>query len=342
MRVTKESLLNLTKSYISKRIRLDRSIICIYLTGSMLAKDPFINGSTDVDLVFVHEGNTEQVREIIKISPEITFDIHHLNQGYFTPPRKVRTDPWIGSSLCFDPVVLYGKGHWFEFTLASIEANFFLPENIIQRAYQFSNNARNLWLILRSGKTEQESIFVQQYIKILENASNAIACLSSFPLTDRIFMKNFKVSAESINKPELTGELYGLILGEADPTPYFDYYFNSWKYYLEYFGKSELVNQYPQYDEDRLQYYTKPVDILWKDHLPSALWIMTKTWSRVVAAFQLDINEYFHSFCSIIEIGPSYFPKRAKQIEDYLDLVEESLVDWGKQQGLEDKSQIIL
>ena len=155
-------------------------------------------------------------------------------------------------------------------------------------------------------------------------------------------MKKFKEAADSINKSDLSGELYGLMLGEADPTPYYDYYFNSWNYYLEFFGKSELVKIFPQYDADRLQYYTGPVEILWKDHLPSALWIMTKTWSRVISAFQLDINEYFHSFCSIIQIGPLYFPKRAKQMENYLDLIENSLVDWGKQQGLEDKSQIIL
>lgn len=340
MRVTKESLLNYTKSYVNKRVHQDRGLLCIYLIGSMTSPEPLINGTTDIDLVIVHEGYTDQRREILKISPEITFDILHLDQNVFTPPRKLRTDPWIGSSLCFDPVLLYERGHWFEFTQASLESNFFLAENVIVRSLQFLNEAKKKMSELCSGNIQQESLFVLQYLHILENASNAIACLSSTPLTDRVFMKDFRNKAEAIDKKDLAGELYGLILGEKDPSPYYDYFFNAWKYYLDYFGNNTLVNYDIRYHADRQLYYTKAVESLWKDFLPAALWIIAKSWSRIIYLYQLDENEYFHAFCSFIEIGPAFLIKRQKQIEDYLDLIEESILNWGKNQGIDETSQI--
>ena len=87
MRVTKESLINYTKSYVNKKIHQDRGLLCIYLTGSMTSAEPLINGTTDIDLVIVHEEYTVQRREIQKISPEISFDILHLDQNSFIPPR---------------------------------------------------------------------------------------------------------------------------------------------------------------------------------------------------------------------------------------------------------------
>lgn len=342
MRVTKESLINYTKSYVNKKIHQDRGLLCIYLTGSMTSAEPLINGTTDIDLVIVHEEYTVQRREIQKISPEISFDILHLDQNFFIPPRRLRTDPWVGSSLCFDPILLYERGHWFEFTQASLEANFFLAENVILRSLQFLNEAKKKWLELSSGSIIQESSFVQQYLQILENASNAVVCLSSSPLTDRLLMRNFRSKAEAIDKKDLSGELYGLMIGEKDPSPYYDYFFNSWKYYLDYFGNNELVNYDIRYHADRLLYYTKAVESLWKELIPGALWLIAKSWSRIIQLYQLDENEYFHSFCSFIEIGPQFLEKRRKQVDNYLDLIEESILEWGKKQGIDENSSIYL
>ena len=64
MRLTRERLLNLTNSYLTKIVRKDPNIICIYLTGSMLNEDPFIGGTTDVDLVIVHNHPRDIPRQI--------------------------------------------------------------------------------------------------------------------------------------------------------------------------------------------------------------------------------------------------------------------------------------
>ena len=68
MKMTRDRLQNITQTFINKRLRSDHSIICIYLVGSMLKEDPFINGSADVDLVVVHDIPVENSREIISIS----------------------------------------------------------------------------------------------------------------------------------------------------------------------------------------------------------------------------------------------------------------------------------
>ena len=114
----------LMNSYLTKIVRKDPNIICIYLTGSMLNEDPFIGGTTDVDLVIVHNHPRDIPRQIVPITEEATLDIQFFQQAYYTPQRKIRLDPWVGPALCFDPVLLYGKGHWFKFTQAAIKAGF--------------------------------------------------------------------------------------------------------------------------------------------------------------------------------------------------------------------------
>lgn len=241
MILNKERLLTMTQTFLSKRLHSDHSIVCVYLTGSMLRDDPFINGTADVDLVIVHNQPVDEIREIIGMTPEVTLDIHHIEQSYYSPPRKVRKDPWIGSSLCFDPLLLYNKGHWFEFMQASVEAGFFSPEYVIYRSGLFLNEARLLFTELENQRNLGSSIYISSYLKIIEDGCNAVACLSGLPLTDRTLMKRFNEVAEAINREDLAPILYGLILGQSSPFPYYDYFFNSWKYYLEYFGNSDLA-----------------------------------------------------------------------------------------------------
>ena len=111
MKITKEKLLRLSDSYIAQRSRKDRSIVCAYLTGSLLREYPFINNTTDVDIIMIHSDLEQAYREISAISEDATFDIYHYPRSYFANTRNLRTDPWIGSSLCYDPIVLFGKGH---------------------------------------------------------------------------------------------------------------------------------------------------------------------------------------------------------------------------------------
>ncbi len=340
MAINKERLIKLTESFLGKRLRTDHSIICAYLTGSMLSEDPFINGTADVDIVMVHNHSPAAVREIVPLSAEVTLDIHHLDQAYFSPSKKVRKDPWVGSSLCFDPVVLYGAGHWFEFAQASVEANFFAPEYVMYRSRLFSNEARTLLSSLGAIAANGTSAYCSAYLKIVENSCNAIACLSKMPLTDRVMMRQFKPLAETVGAADLTADLYDLMLGQTDPSLYYEYFFNSWQYYLTYFGNSPFSNQKMQ--SSRLPYYTAAVSAYWNEHLISSLWIMAKTWSSVARALQLDGNEYYEALCTMLEIHPRSCPQRSSQLEAFLEKVEEVQAAWGAEQGFDEREQTLL
>lgn len=324
--------MTLTQTFLNKLVRSDHSVVCVYLVGSMLEDDPFINGTTDVDLVIVHNVPVSESREIVPIAPEVTLDIHHIEQSTYSPPRKIRKDPWVGSSLCFDPIVLYGTGHWFEFAQASVEAGFFQPEAVIHRSRLFSNAAREkfntLGTILQGGGN-----YSAAYLKIIENAANAIATLTGKPLTDRKILKQFKDVSDALEEPELMADLHALLLGAYDISPYYDYFFNAWKYYFEYFGSSSASQSLMKLNANRQLYYIRPIEWYWQEHLTSAIWLMSKTWSSIANYIQLDDNEFYNGFMRILEISPEFYLKRRPQLESLLEKVEEVQEKWGSEKG---------
>ena len=60
MRITKDSMLRLARDTALIKANQDRSIVCAYITGSLLSEDPFIGGSTDIDLFFIHSVKPEK------------------------------------------------------------------------------------------------------------------------------------------------------------------------------------------------------------------------------------------------------------------------------------------
>ena len=62
---------------------------------------------------------------------------------------------------------------------------------------------------------------------------------------------------------------------------------------------------------------------------------MAKTWCSVAKAYQLDDNEYFVTFCNMLEISPMFFAKRKSQLELFLDSIEDAKKNWGDSQGFD-------
>lgn len=333
MRLTRERLLNLTNSYLTKIIRKDPNVVCIYLTGSMLQEDPFINGTTDVDLVIVHNHARDIPRQIVPVTEEATLDIQFFQQAYYTPQRKIRLDPWVGPALCFDPHLLYGKGHWFEFTQAAIEAGFFRPENVLVRSRAFFAKAYESYRELTTNRSITPARYLLNYLRTIENICNSIASLSAHPLTDRRIIKDFKGVSEAVALENLVPLLNELFISENDLHPYYDYFAKSWAYYLEQFGKSDLAKQLPKYHAFRFKYYADAVEHYWEDHILSALWIMIKTWSVVVEWCGLHGNQHFDSFLNAVQIGPNFAAERENQLLAFLDQADEGIEKWGSENG---------
>ena len=342
MRITREKLLKLSESYIQQRSRKDRSIVCAYLTGSLLREFPFINGTTDVDIIMIHNDLQQAYREVTGISEEASFDIYHYPKSYFANPRNLRTDPWIGSSLCFDPVVLCGKGHWCEFVLSSVEASFFLPENTMQRALVFNNEAHKYYAKLpRLANTQYETTYVFNYLLCIENAVNSVACLSKKPLTMRHFLQDFGECCTELGCPDLVPAAETL-LTERPLDQYYSYYSQFWNYYIDYFSNYVREDFFPEYGKFRLPYYTKAAEAYWEAHLPSAVWIMLNTWTHIFSAMNMEYNEGFHSFLGMNGLTPMQAQSRLPMIDRFLEEIDDTIDNWGKSKGIEEGTSIYI
>lgn len=343
MKITKEKLLRLSDSYIQQRSRKDRSIVCAYLTGSLLRDYPFINGTTDVDIIMIHSDLPQPYRELTGISDEASFDIYHYPRSYFANPRDLRIDPWIGSSLCFDPIVLFGKGHWYEFVLSSVEASFFLPENCLQRALIFNRESHKFYSKLqRLINTQYDVTYVFNYILCIENAVNSLACLNHRPLTMRHFLQDFIECCNDLNCTNLIAETIGLISENNNLEQYYQYYSQFWNYYFDYFSNYVREDFFPEYGKFRLPYYQKAVEAYWETHLPSAVWIMLNTWTHIFSAMNMEQNEAFHSFLGMNGLTPQQGMNRLEQIEHFLEQVDDTIDNWVKNHGIEGGTSIYI
>ena len=342
MKITREKLIKLSESYVQQRARKDRSLVCAYLTGSLLREYPFINGTTDVDIIMIHSDLPQAWREITGISDEASFDIYHYPKQYFVNTRNLRTDPWIGSSLCFDPIVLFGKGHWYEFVLSSVEASFFLPETAMQRSLVFNNEAHKYFAQLqRLANSKYETTYVFNYILCIENAVNSVACLCKRPLTMRHFLQDFAECAAELGSTDLVPAAESLFTDQP-LEQYYAYYSQFWNYYLDYFSNYVKEDFFPEYGKFRLPYFTKPVEAFWEAHLPSAVWIMLNTWTQIFSAMNMEYHESFHSFLGMNSLTPGQAFTRLPQIDKFLEQVDDTIDNWGKSHGIEEGTSIYL
>ncbi|MDZ4158456.1 MAG: hypothetical protein U1B80_01585, partial [Anaerolineaceae bacterium] len=133
MRITRELLLKLARTTAANRLLANRSVLCVYLTGSLLDDEPLLGGTADIDLIFIHDSQPPAAREVERISNEVHLDIAHLSQENFQHTRRLRTDPWFGSFLCASPIVLHDTHHWFDFIQASVCSQFHDPEYVVRR-----------------------------------------------------------------------------------------------------------------------------------------------------------------------------------------------------------------
>ena len=123
------SLIRIAKENAQERSFNDRSIVAAYLTGSLLADgDPMLGGTTDIDLVFVHNTPPALIREIVKLTPDFHLDIRHRSKSEFKSPRELRTDPYLGYEM-YDPMLLSESEKFFEFVQASSAGRVRVPRS---------------------------------------------------------------------------------------------------------------------------------------------------------------------------------------------------------------------
>ena len=334
MRITLEALHKAARESAERYARRDRSLVCIYLTGSLLGEEPLLGGTTDIDLIFVHSTLPPYPREIVRLTDEIHLDIAHLPQSVFQQPRRLRADNWIGSFLCANPIVLHDIGHWFEFTQASAGAQFDLPEYVLQRARLFSDQARQSWLDLQSQPAQATPQQIHQYLDILENASNAVSVLYGTPLTERRFLIQFSQRAQAAGRPGMAAGLADLIQDDPASLELIENLLENWRVAMQSAANREEKS--PRLDPARLPYYERAVLALGEDSPAAALWLLLRTWTRAARAQSEDaaVLSGWQNACSRLGLSSAALPERLKAVDAYLDTVEETLDLWGKQYGV--------
>ena len=340
MRLTRESMLKVARDTAAEKARISRRIICIYLTGSVLSGDPLLGGTADIDLIFVHDSEPAQPREIIRISDEVHLDIGHYPQSVFHHPRHLRADPWLGPFIYSKPLVLHDTQHWFDFMQAATGAQFHQPEYTLQRARALAQSARAAWMGINASPSKNlpdgyHAARVRTFLHALDYAGNAIASLSGDPLTDRRFFTHFPQRAQRIHHPEISARLVEMITGHgAQLDSYWESWMNCWRSALSI--ASQQDDLLPRAHPASRLYYERAASFLWQEHPIAALWILLRSWTDAVLQFEPGSSglEAWNSACQILHLDEDNFNKCASEMDSLLDSVEEILDQWGKANGV--------
>lgn len=342
MRLTRDTLVKIARDTANQRARVSRRIVCIYLTGSVLGDAPLLGGTTDIDLVIIHDSDPLQEREIVRLTDEIHLDIAHYPQAMFQQPRRLRAHPWFGPFIYSKPMVFHDTQHWFDYIQASTGAQFLQPETILQRANALSETARQAWsdLNLNPGAPHHERVYT--YLQSIENAGNALVSLTGegSPLAERRFLTQLPQRLQSLHHPDLVSGLTGLLVEDVSSL---ETRWNDWQHSWKdaYTAASSQEDAPARLHPTRCLYYERAISALWEENPGAALWLLLRTWTLTAARLDKDspMVQDWNAAVQTIGLSPDHFEQKLQNLDRYLDRVEETLETWARDNGVSDFSE---
>ena len=332
MRITPETLHKIAQDTIASRVRSDRSVLAAYLQGSLLTDSPLLGNTADIDLFLVHTGDVEVERELVRLTDEVHLDIAHHTHALYRQPRTLRLHPWLGPAV-YGCKILYDPQHFMDFTQASVRAQFHRADNVIARCNQQAEHARQIWLELSSGAPDAGQSIANTYLRALNHAVNAIACLSGPPLTERRYLVDFPARAETIHHPGLAAGLLGLLGGPAVDASTLRGWLAEWhNAYLALPTASAPLSLHPC----RLLYYQRGIAaLLESEHPLHCLWPLWNTWTRIITALPADSphRAAWQTAGETLGLLGEAFSSRVAALDAYLDQIEEILEAWARDNG---------
>jgi hypothetical protein len=327
MRINREMLLRLAEEAALRRGKQGQDVICVYLVGSLLRAEPLLGGTTDIDLVVVHEDRPPVEREWAPVSHEVHYDIAHYPRERFEPPRVLRLDPWMGGSLHSGARLLYEPRHWFEFVQAGAAAQFDLPENIAQRAGQLARSARQRWLDLSNGSPAGDIPPLSTFLKSIEEGTNALLCLDGDPLPDRRLFLEAPQRIAGLGYPQVNDGLGELLRWRDEPpgAEKWEQLMGAWRAAL---GQAYAQRGLPPHlQAARLTYYESAITAAAADAPLQATWLLLRTWMKAQPSDSAPA-EAWEGLLGSLGLS-SEIPGGALALLDrFLDGVEESLDQW--------------
>jgi len=333
MRITAETLHKIALDTVASRARTDHTLLAVYLQGSLLGEAPLLGNTADIDLFLVHTEEVPLQRELVRLTDEVHLDISHHDHRQYRQPRSLRLHPWLGPAV-YGCKILYDPQHFMDFTQASVRAQFYRPDNVIARCNQQAEHARQIWMDLSSAVEEAGLAEARNYLRALDHAVNAIACISGAPLSERRYLLEFPGRAAAIGHPGLAAGLLGLLGGPAAEVERLRGWLADWQAaYLALAADAPPPHLHPC----RLLYYQRGISVLLEsEHPQSCLWPLWHTWTHIMAALPAD-SAHRNTWQSAGErlgmLGEAY-ASRVEALDVYLDQIEEILEQWGRENGV--------
>jgi len=321
MRFTPEILRKHAQVLVDKETKNNRSILAAYLRGSLLYGSPLIGGAGDIDLVFVHNAPPINEQQIIRITPEIHFDIEHHDELIYRTPRELRLHPWLGPTLR-DAVPLYDPRHLLDYTQASVRSNFDFPENIQARSKPLLDTARQFWMDRQISPPLQITAEIPAFFSALEAAINSVAIMSGPPLAIRRLGLSFADRADAVDAPGLNIAFQHLLGGINLQEEMLVDWIDAWEKSINIL-KSESSSP-PLIVERKIYYKNAMSDIVNSSTPVDALWPLIVTWTDIIAALpdRTDIQlPWIKALTTLGFAGKDYLIRLAA-FDNFLDLCE--------------------
>jgi hypothetical protein len=333
MRITHDLLLNSARDFTARAVKADRSITAAYLTGSLLSEDPLLGGTTDIDLVFIHDRTPPLPREIHRFTDEISLDLYHHEQSLYEQPRHLRADPLLGPVVNGTRLILHDTLHWFEYTQAIVIAQFNRPDHHSERVNKLVSDARADWWRLE-GKDTPNPKEMSVLINSAEQAANALASISGLPLSERRFMLSLPGRCQAVDSPQLAIGFSSLLgLSSIDFTS-LEEWIGRWAKIM--FSPDNPTILPPAVHPHRKLYYLNAARSFYEDgQLESVLWIILSSWTRLTASrpSRSQNPKEYSAFTTALGFNKNTFKEKTIALDQYLDAVEERTRRWAQETG---------
>lgn len=333
MQITPQVLRQFADTTVEKYTRTNYDIMAVYLRGSLVfGDDPLLGGTTDIDLVFIHNDTPATEREILRLTDEVHLDIVHHSQREYLRGRELRIHPRMGPCL-FNAQVLYDPRHFMDFTIATVRGMFHREDHIIMRSRPLVEEARQAWLELQSAPITDDKQALLVYLDCIEKTANALALLVGEPLSERRFLSAF---AQRVEKLERTG-MYAGILGLLGAPRAEVETLHDWVAVWETAFSSLTSEDRPvQIHPHRKHYYLKAFQALLESEQPkNVLWPLINTWiaiAELTPSADPAAIRWQEAFKQLGLLGTD-FSERLTALDVYLEQAEEVIETWAIQHG---------
>jgi hypothetical protein len=326
-------LLNIANDTVEKNIKSDHTLLAVYLQGSLLGDSPLIGNTADIDLFFVHTDEVKADREIIRMSDEVHLDISHHAHMVYRAPRELRVHPWLGPAV-YGCKIMYDPQHFLDFVQASVRGQFDSPVNVLARARRQALHAREIWETFEDQPHLPGPQDVSLYLHAMEHVANAVAGLRGSNLTERRFLLDLPARAAEVGKPGLYQGFLGLLGASMVDKDMVRSWLPGW---AEAYAALSTGNAPLRLHPYRWLYYERAVNSILDSSTPSdALWPLWRTWTHAICALPDDSPhlEAWQKAGTQLGLLGEAFSERIAGLDAYLDMVEEVLENWARENGV--------